>query len=536
MILSTPFAHVPKNRFMGTQEATSEKTVRLDVKKYGDWSDDEKDDSETKDDSSDASSMSEYYLESSEEEDDASVSSEDSDDQEIIDIEKLMKQSHEKARERLKNVVQASNERMKTKPPPNPFRWVYKKVRARYDRWYERNREARKHPLFRNYEIRVKELNEKLKKDFEDELARAEREVFNEAKRRQKRIKRSAMVKKRGNEELIRFDGEVKRRNDEADRMQFNCVNMQRWAGDNYDRDMAQYAADMEANIVAEKKAHDKAVKDEIEHDNHIIDEDIALTQELYRQMRVSGLKEGVNVHPKAMAKKKQQKKIARTVREITVELKETAAHAFKSWEPKYEQTKRQREGNVFNVNLLTYKFLKKIRGSKLGEKGALSLASDFIRGAAPQLAELDLSYCQIQTRGFIKLLFGIKIANLTSLSRLNVRGNDIGPRGIETLGIMLNLTIFENLAHIDLSSNELGDDGAHKVAHLCLFGQLESMIDLNLNSNLMTDVGFEELVTVFSASQPEKCPNLERISLSGNAVSPAIRAKHSPYPLYIVP
>jgi len=537
MIVATPFAHAPRNRYMDDPVKPKKERVDLEPIQKEMEADERAERGEDGDDSSE-SELSEYYYSSSESEaeSEASVSTQDSDDQEIIDIEKLMKDANEAQLERLRNAVQSSQERMKGAPLPNPVRWVYKKVGGYYNRWYERNRAKRLHPVYREYQKRILEMDAKLKKDFEDQLKRHEAEVLAEAKLRKQRIKRSGMQKKRGDESLKRFEDELNRRNEEARRQEFNCINMQRWAGDNYDRDMRLAAEASEAKKKAEEKAHNDAVKAEIARDNGVIAEDTRITQEVFRQMRIAGLAEGVNVKEKADAKDKKRKKITRQAREICVRLKEDAAHAFKSWEPKYEQTKRQRDGQVFDINLVPLKFLKKVRCSKIGEKGALCLAADFVRGACPQLVELDLSYCQIQTRGFMRLMHGIKIANLSGLTKLNVRGNDIGPRGAETLSNMLNLTIFENLAYIDLRDNELGDRGADIIIHMCLFGLLENVKEINLGNNLISDQGFEALVNVFSASQYEKCPKLQRLGLSGNHVKPETKKKLDPFPLYIQP
>ena len=467
---------------------------------------------------------------------DDSTSTMDSDDQEIVDIEKLMRVANEKARERLRNVVASSSERMKAQPMFNPAAWAYRKVKGYYNRWYEKEREKRLHPVYRHYAKRAMELDKKLKADFLSELEKQEAEVVQQAKLRQKRIKRSGMVKNRGEEALARFDGEVIRRNEEARRQEFNCINMQKWAGDNYDRDMALAAEAKLAGERADAKAKDDDVKAEIARDKGIVAEDTALTQELYRQMRVSGLKEGVNVKLKADAKRKKKPKPSRQTNSIIICLKADTAHKFKEWEPKYEVSKRTREGNIFDHDLTRYKFLKKVRCSKIGEKGALCLAADFIRGACPQLKELDMSYCQIQTRGLQRVLQGIKVANISSLVRFNVRGNDIGPRGVQTLSAMLNLTIFENLSYIDLRDNELGDRGADHIIHMCVFGLLENIVELDLGSNMISDQGYVALVNVFAASQIEKCPQLVKLGLSNNFVKPETKRSLDPFPIFIQP
>ena len=46
------------------------------------------------------------------------------------------------------------------------------------------------------------------------------------------------------------------------------------------------------------------------------------------------------------------------------------------------------------------------LRCKGIGERGALSLAAEFIRGTCPMVEVLDLHRCQIQTRGLGRLLY----------------------------------------------------------------------------------------------------------------------------------
>ena len=526
----TPFVHVPHNRWVdGASKHV--KAERIDVTKLKIDSDEEYDSDST------SSSYSTEVYDSSDADTEASyesISTQDSEDQEIIDIEKLMRDAQDGARERLQNVVNSSVERMKGRERVKPFTIVYKFFRKYYDRWYERNKEARMHPTLKRYQRRVLEYEAKLKKEFEEEQEKHSREIVKEAKRLQRRREINAMVKDRGEKILAKFAADVAVRDREAEHMHFLCVNMQRWAGDNYDRDQRlAHQAELD-NIVAEKKAHDQAIADEIKADKGVIEEDIRNTQEVYRQMRQQGLKEGVNVQPKAAKKEKRAKKVDRQARNVTIKLREDAALAFKSWQPKHEQAKMQRESMVFNVNLMNLKFVKKLKGTRIGEKGALALAADLVRGACPQLNTLDLSYCEIQTRGFMRILHGIRIANLSGLTTLRMAGNELTPRALELLRTMLNLTIFENLSVFDFRHNELGDLGAELIGSMALFDQLENITELRLDNNMITDEGFKALVTIFSAIRDDKCPNLQILSIGQNKISPQIKATLDPLPYFI--
>ena len=160
----------------------------------------------------------------------------------------------------------------------------------------------------------------------------------------------------------------------------------------------------------------------------------------------------------------------------------------------------------------------------------------------------LDLSYCEIQTRGFCRLLHGIRIANLSGITTLRMGGNELTPNAIGKcmcvcvcvviiimmmilillllllpllvlLQQMMNLTIFENLSYFDFRNNELGDKGAELICNMALMDQLENAIEIRLDNNLITDEGFKAIVTVFSAIRDEKTPRLKLISVARNRV-----------------
>jgi hypothetical protein len=69
-----------------------------------------------------------------------------------------------------------------------------------------------------------------------------------------------------------------------------------------------------------------------------------------------------------------------------------------------------------------------------IGERGALALAAELIRGSCPMIETLDLTRNQIQTRGLGRLLHGMRIANLMSLRECILRGNDLTARALEYL------------------------------------------------------------------------------------------------------
>ena len=168
-----------------------------------------------------------------------------------------------------------------------------------------------------------------------------------------------------------------------------------------------------------------------------------------------------------------------------------------------------------------------------IGERGALSLAAEFLRGACSSLETLDLSRCQIQTRGFGRLLHGIKLSNLISLRRLLLRGNDIGPRGLEYLKINYVVGAMQDLQVLDLRENELGDEGADTIMRMVIAGYFVNLRELRLQHNGIGDTGFVKLVKVLQSMGHDKCPRLVRLGMENNFVSATAKRQYSPLAEY---
>ena len=89
------------------------------------------------------------------------------------------------------------------------------------------------------------------------------------------------------------YDILVEQRNKEAQRMNFLYVNMQKWAGENYDRDVAaaeQAERDYVVFMEKKKQADMGAIRDQ---ERALLEEDRVATQDVYRIMRQSGLMAG---------------------------------------------------------------------------------------------------------------------------------------------------------------------------------------------------------------------------------------------------
>ena len=169
-----------------------------------------------------------------------------------------------------------------------------------------------------------------------------------------------------------------------------------------------------------------------------------------------------------------------------------------------------------------------------IGERGALSLAAEFIRGSCPMIEVLDMSRNQIQTRGLGRLLHGMKLANLMSLKRIVLKSNDITARGMEYLRDAFNGGTFPALEVLDLRDNEIGDHGVDIILRSFHMMHLEYLREIHLQNNKITDIGFEKILKTLNSLQETNMPFLERFCLESNAISGKIKRQFHPLPYYI--
>ena len=189
---------------------------------------------------------------------------------------------------------------------------------------------------------------------------------------------------------------------------------------------------------------------------------------------------------------------------------------------------------NPFNLSLIEMPYIEHLTCLRIGERGALSLSSEFIRGACPRLTVLDLSNCGIKTRGLGRLLYGMKLGNLSSLRRLVLKGNDIEPRGVNMIQGVLSSTTFANLLSLDLRDNELGDVGLDILMKMLAAGEVGALNEIMLHRNKITDLGFTMFMKLVPRIRDKYFPNITRISLDGNKITPKVKKQFKPYPTWI--
>ena len=173
------------------------------------------------------------------------------------------------------------------------------------------------------------------------------------------------------------------------------------------------------------------------------------------------------------------------------------------------------------------------LKARSIGERGALCLGAEFVRGACPQLQLLDLSRCEIKTRGLGRLLHGIRIGNLYNLRSLVLKGNHIGSRGLEYVKDVLTSGVLSELKVLDLRENELGDDGADIIMRMIVGGSFRTLSELHLQNNGITDVGFMKIFKAMQSMQERSFPMIRRLGLELNYISAKCKQECYPIPLY---
>ena len=164
---------------------------------------------------------------------------------------------------------------------------------------------------------------------------------------------------------------------------------------------------------------------------------------------------------------------------------------------------------------------------------GAMCLAAAIVKGACPFLESLNLSNCEIQNRGFGKIIHGFKISKIKSITNLNLRNNFLTYKSLEYFKESMGSGIFRDLAYLDLSDNELGDKGVSVLTRLVINGDLKNIVVINLKRNSISDIGFTVIVKVFRFLKEQKCPFLEKILLEGNQISAKSKNQFGTLPLF---
>jgi hypothetical protein len=458
----------------------------------------------------------------------------------------------------LPNKAEVGKPQPKLIPPPPPpkkkkegpgfwgRRWL------EFQAWRERERRNRMHYILKDYEQRVKDYQLKLDQELEKEIAVIKKEVIKAAWELKKIKKINSMAVKKKESAVERFDLGIEKRDEEARRINFLTANLQRWAVEKHDQKIADaMLRKAEALEKAEKERKIKEKLDKIEAqrvEDYELVIDVELTQKIAEFGRTTGVLAGTNVFDPVADKLAKDIKAAnkRGVRadknadfntipnDPILYLKLLEDIDFKTMK-RGGVTSDGKKMLVFaHPDLSKTRHVIELRCINIGERGALSLAAEFVRGACPMMEVLDLTRNQIQTRGLGRLLHGMKIANLMSLKRLVLASNDLTARSMEYLRDAFSGGTFPALEILELQGNEIADEGVDTLLRCFHSKSFEYLRELHLQHNRITDIGFQKVLKTFKSLQAEHMPYLERLGLEGNIISGKAKREFWPLPMYL--
>ena len=385
---------------------------------------------------------------------------------------------------------------------------------------------------------------------------------------------------------------DTRRRDQQHQRTEYNMFYFPKWAAEGRQREEAAETRRKAEAELARRMAADQAEEDRIiaarQFERDILEDDGEETQRVQQIMRRAGVVPGVNAPEmlpcnsqarvtdrselveakptknkkgksvriaeegeasdfdrhqhllKGMGLKKAPPPISRKTKELFLNLNGsvdfTVNPRHKGRMPWHNAGGKSDGGTmtVFDVDLSLYREVQVLRCERLGERGALCLAAEFVRGACPNLVTLNLNRCQISTRGFGRLLTGMRLARLDNLVSLYLRGNQLGVRSVEYIHSALEKGALSNVTLLDLRENELAVEGAYALATMFFSGIVVTLRDIRLQRNNFGDEGFAHLVNVMRSIHDVKCPQVVSLRVGENNVSVAVVEEFAPYPSYI--
>lgn len=391
----------------------------------------------------------------------------------------------------------------------------------RFQAWRKKNAEKRRHQMLRYWEKQVELTDRRIRAEIERECAEDYEALIKHARKLKKIRKAHLYREQRVVNRDMRFERELRRRKKEHQRIQFNVWNMEGWARQDFEIAEAEAVAKAE-KIKAEEERRKREIglsmkNDEAFQDENMLEDDFRETQMVLKKGRQVGAHYGVNAH-----KHRNVPEIPSEVtRNLTISLKKGIEFA---WKPKHMRTKE--ELAPFNVDLKLYRDVEHLRAFQIGQRGALALAAEFVRGSCSNIITLNLGRCQVHSRGLGKILHGLRIGRVVNLEVLNLRGNSICANGLHFIQHALEKNSLQNLKVLDLRENELCDEGAHLIAHMMIANVFCSIRTLYLQRNMINNVGVEKIVHVYKAVKDVKCPQLRKLALEENLTTLDMKRK----------
>lgn len=409
-----------------------------------------------------------------------------------------------------------------------PFSYAYQ----HFIRWKENVRKNRMHYMIRNYYLKALQEAEDARIFRANDLAKKEHDMLVESYRSEKRIKAAKYKDSRKYQAASWLTAAIEKKDKEAARMEYNCYNFQIWAVENHERKLLEVEAEKvrkeaveRERITAEKKAEFDRVR---EIDAAVLEDDVALSQEVIATMRKTGVLPGINVEARGNLFKTDNntKKYVELRIADTLDMSKSGTRKMRSKD----------YVSPFTTDLAECRQVNVLRCYDIGEFGAIALGAEIIRGVCNHLTHLDLSMCGCKTRGFGKLMYGLRVGGLVTLHTLKLKHNQLTSKVLLQLQECFKAGTLDLLRVLDLGYNELGDEGARILSHMYCdkANYLAQIEQINLQGNGITDIGFVKLVKILVNVKDVHAPQLEYLCLRNNHISGQIRAQYTPIPSYI--
>ena len=156
-----------------------------------------------------------------------------------------------------------------------------------------------------------------------------------------------------------------------------------------------------------------------------------------------------------------------------------------------------------------------KLQSNRIGPRDAAVLVNFLERKSdeglpvLPKLNRLDMSYNELGDIGTTKLTRAISKRSKVHMTEVSLSGNDMGPKGIESI---MNKLLQHNLITLNLDNNSIGDQGCQLVA--ASLRSIPTLYRLNLAFN---DIGCRGIATLMRSLVG--CESITSLGLSGNVM-----------------
>jgi type II secretory pathway component PulJ len=186
--------------------------------------------------------------------------------------------------------------------------------------------------------------------------------------------------------------------------LEFLCFATQAWAADNYERRITR---ELDAAEQREKAANIAREKARVDHERSLADadaaeleKDVLTTNSMLEYQRRHG---DIAAVPRDKAINPPLENLS-TLTVVDFSLRE-GRDTDEAEPTTASRQKRRKKISAFTVDLSLTRQAAMVRGHKLGVNGATALAAELSTGACPKMSVLDLSRCELKSKGLGRLL-----------------------------------------------------------------------------------------------------------------------------------